>query len=213
MPPVATTRQPTEEEWALLKQAPVKLFGWWTGIVSAACVFVLVFLAAALFAVRFPFDLVVRGAVATAIVASVAWYVWIQGKARRDLGDRAAVLAREAAVGHVRSTIYKVTDAVAVEEREDEGLSYYLLLDDGRTLFLSGQYLYEPADNGFPWESFELVHASSGSWVLRVVALGPRLNPSVTRGPFVDHERSSGSIAADGTIEQRDFNALKASAV
>ncbi|HEV8357684.1 MAG TPA: hypothetical protein VGQ17_13105 [Gemmatimonadales bacterium] len=45
---------------------------------------------------------------------------------------------------------YVVQDAVAVEEAEDEGLSFYLLLDDGRTLFLSGQYLYDPAAQGFP---------------------------------------------------------------
>ena len=108
--------------------------------------------------------------------------------------------------------IYRVKDAIAVDEQEDEGLSYYLLLDDGRTLFLSGQYLYEPADNGFPWESFELVRVASGSWVLRVVPLGPPLVPSWTRGPFSAREYKAGLVPVDGAIESRDFNALKAEA-
>lgn len=107
------------------------------------------------------------------------------------------------------STICTIKDAIAVDEREDEGLSYYLLLDDERTLFLSGQYLYEPAERGFPWASFEIVQVPREGGVLRVVQRGPALVPSRTRGPFSDREYKSGTVPEDHTIEARDFNALK----
>ena len=213
MPPVATTRRMTEEERALLLELlepPRQLFGWWTGIVSALCTFALVFLVVLLSAAFLPYIVVVRAALATATLASVGWYVWIQRRERMMLRFAADLARRENAAGHVHSTIYVIRDAVAVEEYEDEGRSFFLLLDEGGTLFLSGQYLYEPVENGFPWESFEIVRVVSGGWVLRVVPLGARVTPSRTRGPFSGHELESGAVPADGTIENRDFDALKA---
>jgi hypothetical protein len=212
MPPVATMRRMTEEERALLNEPPARLFGWWTGIVSALCTFALVFLVVLLSAAFLPYIVVVRGAVATATLASVAWYVWIQRRERRKLRLEADLTRREGDAGYVHSTIYAIRDAVAVEEYEDEGLSFFLLLDEGGTLFLSGQYLYEPVEDGFPWQSFEIVRVVSAGWVLRVVPLGARVTPSRTRGPFSEHELESGAVPADGTIESRDFDALKAGA-
>lgn len=118
-------------------------------------------------------------------------------------------MAREAAAGHVKSITYTIRDAIAVEESEDEGLSFYLLLDDGRTLFLSGQYLYEPVEAGFPWTSFELIQAPVAGYTVRIVPLGSSLRPSRTRGPFKDAEYKSGLIPDDGAIAIRDFDALK----
>ena len=200
----------TAEERTFLSRTPVKRFGWRTGLVSASLVFVLVFLLTALLALRFPYEMVIRGAVAAAALASVASYAWIQHKERKKRADGAAFVATEAAAGFVRSTIYRVVDVVAVEEGEDEGPSYYLLLDDGRTLFLSGQYLYEPVENGFPWESFEVVKVAHGDWVLRMVPLGPSISPSWTRGPFSGTELSSSAMPVDGAIDQQDFARLKA---
>src|SRR5262245_4754542 len=194
MPPLTTTRAMTAEERALLERPEPKLFGWWTGIVSAVCVFLLTFVAAALSALVLPFTVAIRGSVAMAAVSAVSSYVWIQRRARGRRFARSARVAAEIASGRVRSTIYDVTDAVAVEEAEDEGPSYYLLLDDGRTLFLSGQYLYEPVDSGFPWESFEVVRVPSGQWVIRVVPLGPPLTPSGTRAPFSFEDGSAAAV-------------------
>ncbi|HLG59143.1 MAG TPA: hypothetical protein VI485_27620 [Vicinamibacterales bacterium] len=199
----------TDEERALLDEPSPKLFGWDTGIVSALCVFALVFLVLSLSAAFLPYRVVVRGALATATLASVAWYVWVQQRERKKVRRETDLVKRETDAGYVHSTIYAIKDAVAVEEFEDEGVSFFLLLDDGATLFLSGQYLYDPVEKGFPWESFEIVRVAFKGWVLRVVPLGARVTPSRTRGPFSDHELESGDLPADGTIEQRDFDAIK----
>ena len=187
MPPVSTTRPLTEEERAVLRQPPPRLFGWWTGVVSALCVFVLAFLVVLLASPWLPLPAIPPAATAVGALAAVATYASIQRRERRRLREQRDRVAREPAAGSVNCTAYTITDAVAVEEHEDEGLSYYLLLDDGRTLFLSGQYLYAPADeDGFPWAVFEVVRVPIGGWVLRMVRHGPTLTPSHTRAPFSD---------------------------
>lgn len=213
MPPIVTTRRMTEEERAILLQPPVRLFGWWSGMVTAVLAFAVVFLLVGFSAVVLPYTWAVRAALIAGILAALAWYGGIQRRLRRQLAELSATAAREAATGTVQSAIYRISDAIAVAEAEDEGLSYFLLLDDGQTLFLSGQYLYEPTDQGFPWESFEVVTVASGDWVLRVVPLGPPLAPGWTRGPFTDAELESGKIPEDGAIELRDFAALKTAIV
>jgi uncharacterized membrane protein len=210
MPPVSTTRPLTEEERALLRQPSPKLFGWWTGVVSALCVFVLAFLVALLASPWLPPAAILPAATAAGALAAAATYASVQRRERRRLREQGALVARELAAGYVNCTTYTITDAVAVEEHEDEGLSYYVLLDDGRTLFLSGQYLYEPADeDGFPWAAFEVVRVPIGGWVLRMVRHGPALTPSHARAPFSDAEYASGAVPRDGTIALRDFQALK----
>ena len=211
MPPVSTTRPLSEEERALLREPPLKLFGWWIGVVSALCVFVLAFLVVLLASPWLPLAAIPPAATAVGALAAVTTYASIQRRERRRLREQGDLVARELAAGHVNCTTFTITDAVAVEEGEDEGLSYYLLLDDRRTLFLSGQYLYEPAaEDGFPWAVFEVVRVPVGGWVLRMVRHGPALTPSHARAPFSHAEYASGAVPPDGTIALRDFEALKA---
>ena len=144
-------------------------------------------------------------------LAAVATYASVQRRERHRRREQGDLVARDLAAGYVNCATYTITDAVAIEEHEDEGLSYYLLLDDGRTLYLSGQYLHEPADEGgFPWAAFEVVRVPIGGWVLRMARHGPALTPSHARAPFSDAEHASGAVPADGTIALRDFEALKA---
>lgn len=195
MPPVATNRPPTDEERALLRRSPARLFGWETGIVSSVCVFVVVFLVVLLASGVIPLAAVLPSAVVVASLAAIAGYARIQRRERRRWRRLAVQMDAEIAAGHVKSTRYTIRDAVAVEEAEDEGLSFYLLLDDGRTLFLSGQYLYEAADDReFPWASFEIVQAPVAGHVLRIARRGPVLRPSATRRAFTDEDYRSGAV-------------------
>jgi len=188
---------------------PPKLFGWGTGLVSGGCVFALAFLLVLLASPIIPPPAIVPAAVAAGVSLSLGWYIYVQRRQRLSQRGAEARMAREAAAGNVKSTTYMIRDAVAVEECEDEGLSFYLLLDDGRTLFLSGQYLHGPVEAGFPWTSFELVQAPIAGYTVRIVAHGPSLRPSRTRAPFTETEYKSGVIPDDGTIATRDFDALK----
>lgn len=208
MPPTTVLRPPTEEEARALRGSPPKFFGWSTGIVSGLCIFALTFLLILLGSPIMKPSAILPVALTGSLGVSIAWYVYVQWRKQRALRRAAARRAREVAVGHVKSTTYMIRDAIAVKEGEDEGLSFYLLLDDGRTLFLSGQYLYEPVEAGFPWTSFDLVQAPVGGWIIRLVQGGPALIPSRTRGPFTDSEYRSGAVPEDCTIAPRDFSAL-----
>ncbi len=209
MPPVFTTRPLTDEERTSLREPRPQLSGWWTGLASALCVLALVFLVVLLASRWLRAAAILPIATAAGGLAAAGVYVSIQRREQRRRQELNDLISRELVRGYVNCTTFTITDAVAVEEQEDEGVSYHLLLDDGRTLFLSGQYLYRPAEAGFPWAVFEVVRVPVGGWVLRLVPHGPSLTPSHTRRPFSDAERDSGAVPADGTISQRDFEALK----
>jgi hypothetical protein len=150
-------------------------------------------------------------ALACGVAAGAGHFVFWQKREERAAARRAADRAK-AVEGEVTVTRYEALDAIAVEEFEDEGLHYYLLLDDGRTLFLSGQYLYTPVERGFPWRIFEIVRIPSKDWVLAVVSRGNPLPPSHTRRPFTEEEMRDDAAPVDGTVSSLDWASLKTAA-
>ena len=207
MPARVTTRPFSEEERARLSRPWPRQHGWRSGLLAAGLLFVVAVLCALLASPLLPPPAILPVAVSVGLLAMVARYAWVQRDERRRARKWAGETARDLAEGHVESTTYEITEAVAVEEAEDEGPSYYLLLDDGRTLFLTGQYLWEPVQQGFPWRTFEIDRLPVGRHVLRVVSHGPALRPSLTRPPLSESEVAA--MPADGSIERRDFADLK----
>ena len=204
-------RRPSADEQAILARPEPRLFGWWTGIVSAICAAACVFLVLVMVATLLegPPDWAVRATIAVAGVAALGWYVGAQVREHRRFGERRRLSKQALAADQVRSTTYTIREAIEVEESEDEGPSYYLLLDDNRTLFLSGQYLHEPVEMGFPWRSFEVVEIPAGGWVLTLKPHGPSVGPIHTRPPFTVDELADGSIPQDRAILELDFGALR----
>ena len=124
-----------------------------------------------------------------------------------------AEIERDLAGGVASVTTARVTDAVRVQEAEDEGSSYYLRLDDGRVLFISGQYLYELEEEGrFPNTRLTVVRAPSTRIVFDVTCDGSPLPPSATRPPFTTEEYDGGLVPEDGTVLDVDFGSLRGSA-
>jgi len=126
---------------------------------------------------------------ATALMAGIAiiertWKGWIKkfeapNAYRQDLEDGKVEVLRVRAKG-----------AVAVEEVEDLGLSFFLDVGDAQLLFLTGQYLYELAcDIGedevgrpgvFPNQQFEIIRAPRSRRLLGVECRGQPFRPSST---------------------------------
>ena len=155
-------------------------------------------------------ELAVAGACAALVVLSFAVH------AARRLG-RARKVEREAcaadlAGGRVSSQTFDVVDAVQVEELEDEGSSYYLKLADGRVLFLSGQYLYDPEDEGaFPSTRLRVTRAPRSRLLFDLECLGSPLKPSSKRPHFTLGDFEADRVPADGAILQVDFESLRTS--
>ena len=108
--------------------------------------------------------------------------------ARAAAADHAS-RQRDREAGEVDETEFEIVDAIEVREEEDEGRHFYLQLADGRVLFLSGQYLYDPVDSGrFPSARVIVVRAPNSGIVLSMRPHGPYLAPSAVRPPFSERE-------------------------
>ena len=195
------TRPLTDAERGLLPQSPTLPLRWTAGIgpgLAVAVIAVLLGLLAAGMA-NWTSAAAVRAVVAVAVLAGLGACAHAAARTR-SLG-KSPTGWDDLQEGTARVARFDATDAVAVEESEDEGLSYFVALTDGRVLFLSGQYLYEPVERGeFPARRFEVVRTALSGTVLSVTALGPALAPSFTRSPFTDAEYESGSIPEDGAV-------------
>lgn len=142
----------------------------------------------------------------------------VRGQRLTDSAKSAARLIEELdAAGLVSRQKFRALRCFAVEEREDEGLHFYLELADRRVLFLSGQYLYDyqairddPELNrpaSFPCEKFEILRHKGKGHVLALVPEGKVLVPECQAPPFSsrDFKRGmpeDGAILADKTFEE-----------
>lgn len=181
----------------------------WTGIAAAVALGVLAFVVG-LGVLGFVADDPMRGLPAAAwgsAGVAAAVYACTQYVRRRPMQAEHALA--DLAAGTALVTRYAAREAIEIEEREDEGLTYYLLLDDGRILLLSGQYLYDLADAGrFPARTFEVVRTASGH-VLGITATGEPLRPSQVRAPRSDEFGPKG-WPRDGSVVEGPFDRLRA---
>ncbi len=96
-----------------------------------------------------------------------------------DLTPRARNVRRMEQAGELEVEELTIRRAFAVEELGDEGAHYFLELEDGRALYLGGQYLwdYEEEDGSlrFPCGRFELRRHRRKAYTVDLVCHGPPL--------------------------------------
>ena len=145
------------------------------------------------------------------IVPTIAFAIWLFRHGSRWTGGRVfrGAVRRDLARGEVAVHRMTATDAVELEESEDEGPTYFLLTADGSVMLFAGQYLEPYKRKGFPWTSFDLVETPESRVFLRIEAAGEKLPPSV-RHP-VTAARELKRFAAQGryAVVDIDFAAAK----
>jgi hypothetical protein len=115
---------------------------------------------------------------------------------------------------------FKAKRAFQVEEFEDEGAHYFLELEDGSVLFLSGQYLYEyePLEKRhelvqprrFPNTEFAIRRHTVKRYVVDILCSGSVIEPEVMAPPFDTDDFGTNRIPSDGQIfTDRSFEDLK----
>jgi hypothetical protein len=145
-----------------------------------------------------------------AVALLVAAYVYRRMQRSPLEGERQARIARDLAGGVARVVTYRVTDALQVEEAEDEGSSYYLKLDDGRVAFLTGQYLYEvEEDRTFPSTVVSVDRAPHTHLVFDLRCEGSPIGPTPKLPPFTTSDWDRGRVPSDGALVDLDFEALR----
>jgi hypothetical protein len=101
--------------------------------------------------------------------------------------------------GVAKVTRFHATRAIRVEELEDEGSGYFLHLEDGRTLFLRGQYLFDLEENKrFPCSEFEVTRGPKSGAILSLVCCGSYFPSQKIIAPFRQPDLKA--VPMDGDI-------------
>lgn len=149
-------------------------------------------------------------AAGVAACVALAAFAYVRRTAGRAIGAERDAFAADLRGGRVVAETFDVLDAIHVEEREDEGSTYYLKLADGSVLVLRGQYLYDvEGDGSFPSTRVTLTRAPQSRLVFDLACVGRPLPASSERPPFTREEYRAGAIPADGDVLAADFESLR----
>ena len=123
--------------------------------------------------------------------------------------------------GKLESRPFRATRCFQVEEFEDEGSHYFLELEDGSVLYLTGQYLYdyEPVEESddepaaprrFPCTSFTVRTNLHDGYTVDILCDGTALEPEVVAPPFTRADYRGGRVPDDRAIvTDRSYDELK----
>lgn len=125
------------------------------------------------------------------------------------------------AEGLVETQSYRAVRAFSVEEFEDEGSHYFLELEDGSVLYLTGQelYSYEPIDDDpelnqarqFPCTEFILRKHKTEGYIIDIQCGGTVLEPEVVAPPFSTEDfEDDRAPEPNSIIHHRTFDQIKA---
>lgn len=142
------------------------------------------------------------------VIFAVALYLasgrWTGGRSFR------AKVRADLAGGVAAARRVSVVDAIEVAEHEDEGPTYFLHTEDGKTMFFAGQYMDRLRRKGFPWRRFTILEAPASGVFFELSAEGERVTPSVRRGPLPWHEvKKYGILRKKYDVLDVDFESLK----
>lgn len=127
-----------------------------------------------------PFFIILFGTLSTFVLAP--WLVL-------RLWPRVDPVQRAALAGTLEAHEFNVVRAWQIAELEDEGLHFVLELASGGTLFLSGQFLYEPVAKGvFPCAELTVSVDTRTKDVLALGCAGERIDIVDTLDAFSDED-------------------------
>jgi hypothetical protein len=201
----------TPEERASMEAEVKALGGGFTLFQTAFVVFMILALAGIAVVALFDLDRLWGRSIAGLVAAYFALRVYF--RMRRSLGGSpfAALLRQDLAEGLADESSFDVVDAIQRAELEDEGAHFYLKLADGRAVYLSGQYLEEPAaERRFPSSRVVIVHAARSGLLLRLECTGPYVPPSATLPAFTLEELDRDDAPQNGDLLEIDFESLRA---
>ena len=117
----------------------------------------------------------------------------LRSQVRRDLGR-----------GEVSQHRVRVVEALEAPEVEDEGPVFFVLDEDGTTLFFAGQEIARYKGRGFPWSEFEIHETPESRRFLRIKALSGSVPNVEMRAPLsLSEARELGVMSrVFGTIQK-----------
>ncbi len=105
--------------------------------------------------------------------------------------------------GTLRASKFKVVNVIKIEEYEAEGVIYLFELENGSTLCLRGQYLYNACESGrFPAVSIDVYWNHSDGSTYGVIADDSKLGVIRTFPPLSEKQLASGIIPSDRAVSK-----------
>jgi len=153
------------------------------------------------------------------MVFALAYFLFNLGLPRPWSPTAADIARRLDEQGLLVAEQFRAVRALEVDEFEDEGLSYFLELESGGILFLSGQYLYDydarkDRSRAFPSTEFTVRRYKEKGHVVDIVCGGTVLEPELVATPFHDVDFKDGKVPEDGEIiRDRTYDEVKADAL
>jgi hypothetical protein len=120
----------------------------------------------------------------------------------RDLAALRARYADDLKALQLEEWRVRIVDALQVEEVDDEGAQFFLELEDGRILFVMGQYLWDDDDESpqFPNRELLITRLPHAQDIFDMKYLGEYFPPSAERAPFTGEEYADERVPRDGQI-------------
>lgn len=206
------TRPMTAEERKSLIKACKSIGGLENDFHAAGCVMgvtALVLLGVLyLFGIRGAFEQEYYAA-APAVVIGVIVFIVMRRKSRKLRATDP--IQKDLVDGVLIETTYTATSAIRVTETDDEGDNYLIRLEDGRVLFLSGQYLYDDVEaKRFPCTEFVITTARHSGLASKIECRGNYMSPEKTLPPFSDSDWKHGRVPEEFTIVKTSWDDLLA---
>jgi hypothetical protein len=120
----------------------------------------------------------------------------------RDLAALRACYAGDLHALQLEEWRVRIVAALQVEEFDDEGAQFYLELEDGRVLFVMGQYLWDDDDESprFPSRELLITRLLHAGDIFDMKYLGEYFSPSAERARFTSEEYADRRVPRDGQI-------------
>jgi hypothetical protein len=113
---------------------------------------------------------------------------------------------------------FRAQRAFEVAELEDEGLHFFLELEDGAVLYLNGQYLYDYAPDDepessqkrlFPCTEFTIARHRLRGYPVDITCRGHVLAPECLAPPFSLDDYEESEAPQDGDVLRRSYDDIK----
>ncbi len=95
---------------------------------------------------------------------------------------------------------YRARRAFSIAEFEDEGSHYIIELDDGRVLYLNGQFLYDYEPDDFPCNEFTIVQRTDLDEVIDLIPAGDPFRPEAVLPSFSERAHRSAMVPEPNTV-------------
>jgi len=146
-------------------------------------------------------------------IAAFFMYIWYPVMALKFLSrnDRfePSEMSEALAEGNLDVSCFTVYRCIDIEETEDEGPICLLDIGEGRTLGLSGQYLYDAiATNTFPSREIKVFWNRRTGETYGVEGIGTRIDESQTLPSLTEHQWNACLVPKDRQIVNQSLDQI-----